>query len=66
MHSTEESDYSVTWIKTITQKANKLTQNTSIISTYYKHKNFKYVDLKAVNYFLCSDLAIFFPSATAV
>ena len=53
MHITEQSSYSVAWMKTIVQKPtsnynNTKIQNTGIISTYYEHKSFKHVDLNAI------------------
>ena len=53
MHTTKQSNYSVRWTKTITQKPttkhnNTKIQNIGIISTYYKCKSFKHVDLKVV------------------
>ena len=53
MHITEQSNYSATWIKTIIQKLtsklnNTKIQNTGLISTYYKHKSSKNLELKAV------------------
>ena len=53
MHITEQSNYIVTWIKTIVQKLTKKQnntkmRNTGVVNRYFEHKSSKNVALKGV------------------